>query len=268
MTAHGLNMDALAGAVPLEWNDGEPSVPQHYRSVGTTVAGIEAALAIYAALHRRSEGGGGQVVQVSIWESALAWQWRDVATFANLDRPWTAYRDLGSRYAVYGTQDDKALLVCPIEQRFWDAFCLALDLPDELRTRGDWSGGTDMGSAYVALGEREQIGGRLRRRPRDEWLAVLRRAQVPVAPVLDWREAMASPHARANGTMRSYDYRGREVTVPVAPSSVTAVSPPVGTDEIADAHRRKAEHVGRAPYLGEHNNEILRELGLGGTDAD
>ncbi|VTU29547.1 Formyl-coenzyme A transferase [Variovorax sp. SRS16] len=262
LPAHGLNMDALAGAIPLEWQDGQPEVPEHYRSVGTTVAGIEAVAGIYAALHRCSRGEGGQIVHVSIWEAALAWQWRDLATFANLERPWTAYRDLGSRYAVYGTQDAKALLVCPIERRFWDSFCTVLELPDDVRARGDWSSGSDMGSDYIALGERTLIGERLRLKPRDEWVALLREAQVPVAPVLDWRESMASAHAQANGTMASYDYRERAVRVPVAPVSVTAASAAGSTEAIAEAHRRRAEQVPRAPYLGEHNDEILKELGL------
>jgi crotonobetainyl-CoA:carnitine CoA-transferase CaiB-like acyl-CoA transferase len=269
LPAHGLNMDALAGAIPLEWQDGQPELPAHYRSVGTTVAGIEAAAGIYAALHRRSQGEGGQVVHVSIWEAALAWQWRDLATFANLERPWTAYRELGARYAVYGTQDGKALLVCPIERRFWEAFCIALDLPDEVRARGDWSGGTDMGSAYVALGERALIAERLCLKPCDEWLAILREARVPVAPVLDWRESMASAHAQANGVMGSYAHRGRAVRVPVTPVSITAASAAGSTEAIAEAHRRKADQLPRAPHLGEHNDEILRELGIenGGPHA-
>lgn len=262
LPAHGLNMDALAGAIPLDWKSGQPEVPEHYRSIGTTVAGIEAAVGIYAALHRRSQGGGGQVVHVSIWEAALAWQWRDVATKANLDRPWTPYCDLGPRYAVYGTGDDKALLVCPIERRFWDSFCAALDMPQELRARGDWSSGVDMGGAYAALGERELIAERLRQRPRDEWVDILGQARVPAAPVLDWSEAMNSRHAQANGVIAEYESRGRQVRVPVAPVSVSPAAALHSADDIADAHRRKADQVKRAPHLGEHNDEILRELGI------
>lgn len=61
LPAHGLNMDALAGTLDLDWKDGVPSVPHNYRSVGTTLAGIQAALGIYAALDKRSRGAGGQV---------------------------------------------------------------------------------------------------------------------------------------------------------------------------------------------------------------
>lgn len=262
--AHGLNMDALAGTVPLERNGDRPDVPGHYRSVGTTLAGIEAALGIMVALHRRDRGEGGQLVQVSVWESAMSWLWRDLTTQANVGRAWTAYRDLGSRYCIYGASDDKALLVCPIERRFWESFCDVLELPAELRVRGQWQGGTDMGADYVALGERDLIQARIAARPRDEWVRLLARADVPVAPVLDWREAMQSPHAQANGLMTQYEYRGHTVRLPTTPVSVTPAADLADTsvERLAKAHRDKREAVTRAPHLGEHNKEVLKELGI------
>ncbi|MBV7482175.1 CaiB/BaiF CoA-transferase family protein [Bordetella sp. BOR01] len=262
LPAHGLNMDALAGAVLLKRDDGDLRVSHRYRSVGTTVAGIEAALGIYAALHRRAQGQGGQVVQVSIWEAALAWQWRDLVTQANLGHAWTEYQDLGSRYAVYTTQDDKALLVCPIEQRFWEQFCDVLGLPADIKARGDWSGGMDLGADYRSLGESQLIAGVIRTRPQSVWLERLRAAQVPVSPVLDYTEAMASAHAQANGVMGSYQIHGHTASMPVPPVSITPVDSGVDGATLAASHRAKSECVPRPPDLGEHNREILMELGL------
>lgn len=267
LPAHGLNMDALAGAVNLDWDDGIPVVPHVYRTIGTTAAGVQAALAIYAALDRRHRGGGGQLVHVSVWEAALAWQWRDLATYANTAKAWPAYQDLGSRYAVYAASDGKALLVCPIEQRFWIRFCDALGLPDELKSRGDWSSGSDMGAAYAQLGEREVIQARLSTQTRAKWLQVLGAADVPVAPVLEWSEAMNSPHAVANGAMASYEYRGRTVRVPTTPSSITPSHevPAGGHEAWAARHREKSALVRPPPELGQHNLELLEELGLDPT---
>jgi crotonobetainyl-CoA:carnitine CoA-transferase CaiB-like acyl-CoA transferase len=262
MPAHGLNMDALAGTLQLEWREGVPEIPERYRSVGTTVAGIEAALGIVAALHRRDRGDGGQFVHVSIWEAALATLWRDTATFANTQEPWPSYRDFGSRYAVYGTADSKALLVCPIERKFWERFCEALGLSDAIKQRGDWSSGVDMGPTYE--GERALLAERLSQRTQKDWLAVFKAVGVPVAPVLDWREAAFGEHAEANGTMASYDLDGHEVRVPTTPVSVTSASDLAGTTQrdLAKAHREKAMLVHRPPQLGEHNESLLRELGI------
>jgi crotonobetainyl-CoA:carnitine CoA-transferase CaiB-like acyl-CoA transferase len=264
LPAHGLNMDALAGTLPLEWTDDKPSIPRGYRSVGTTLAGVEAALGIYAALHRRSRGGGGQVVQVSIWESALAWMWRDVGTYANTQQAWPEYADFGSRYAVYATGDKKGLLVCPIERSFWERFCDVVGLPHAIRARGDWTSGTDLGAAYVALGEADAIQRQLSLKSRDEWVASLAAADVPIAPVLDWREAMSSSHAEANGALFDYQYAGNHVRTPAAPVSITPSSAVSGDvmQALANAHRRKIDGIARAPYLGEHNVQVSREIGV------
>lgn len=264
LPAHGLNMDALAGTVPLDWKDGIPQVPQAYRSVGTTLAGIQAALGIYAALDKRSRGEKGQVVHVSIWEAALSWMWRDLATHANTGKPWTAYQDLGSRYAVYAAADGKAILVCPIEKRFWEKFCDVLELPQDLKARGDWSQGTDAGVAYSALGEREQIQQRLLTRHSADWLARLGAADIPVAPILDWSEAMHSPHAQANGVMARYQHHGHPVDVPTTPVSISAAANLAcgGYAALAQAHRDKSRLVRPPPELGEHNHEMLKELGI------
>lgn len=262
--AHGLNVDALAGTIALEDRDGRTDTPEHYRSVGTTMAGIEAALGVYAALYQRSLGGGGQVVHVSIWEAALSWMWRDTATFANTGASWPPYRSFGSRYAIYGARDGKAVLVCPTEKHFWERFCDALELPAEVRARGDWSGGADMGAAYLDLGERELIQARFLTRPREEWVSLLARADIPFAPVLDWREAMLSEHAAENGVIAAYEHRGKQVHVPTVPVSVTPGSALSGQgyEGLALAHRAKAAGIQRAPSLGEHNTEIFKELGL------
>lgn len=266
LPAHGLNMDALAGSLPLEWKNGIPEVPSHYRSVGTTLAGIQAALGIYAALHRRDQGVGGQVVHVSIWESALSWMWRDVVTHANTGHGWANYQALGSRYSVYSTRDGRAILVCPIERVFWERFCDALELPAELRARGNWTRGTDSGSEYIVLGERMQVQEKLLKRTCAEWMDILGKANVPAAPVLDWREAMAADHAAANGTMAQYEYRGRTVCVPTTPVSITSVEElqDSGYEQLAQSHRRKRELVDPPPQLGEHNEDLMKELGITG----
>jgi crotonobetainyl-CoA:carnitine CoA-transferase CaiB-like acyl-CoA transferase len=152
--------------------------------------------------------------------------------------------------------------VCPIEKRFWERFCDALDLPSEFKSRGNWSTGTDFGEDYA--GERQQIAERLLLKTGDEWISLLRRAEVPIAPVLDWREAMKSEHAAANGAMAEYDYNGEKVRVPTTPVSITSAAELKAKDNaaLADAHRSKANDVSRAPYLGEHNQAVFKELGI------
>ncbi len=63
-TAHGQTMDAMAGLVPIEWVDGTPRTPAGWRSSGTTLAGIYAALGIMYALYRKARGTPGPSTSV------------------------------------------------------------------------------------------------------------------------------------------------------------------------------------------------------------
>lgn len=265
--AHGLQMDVLAGTLAPEKDElGRPVPPASYRSIGTTLAGIEAALGIYAALDRRHRGLGAQFVHVSIWEAALAWQWRDMVSYQRLGMEWIGYRTQGSRYWMYPTADAKALLVCPIERHFWERFCEALGMPAEFRSVGTWdSTGIDFGDGYED--ERAEIERRIRSKDRDAWVQILAEADVPVAPVLDVDEAMRSEHADANGVMVTFDYDGRVARVPTTPVSVVSTGGRAPSDaELAGAHRAKGDGLGPPPHLGEHTAELLELLGLAGLD--
>jgi crotonobetainyl-CoA:carnitine CoA-transferase CaiB-like acyl-CoA transferase len=259
--AHGLNMDVLAGTVPVEWEDGQPYAPASYRSIGTTLAGIQAALGVMTGLHRRAQGLGAQFVHVSIWETALSWMWRDLVTYANTGDQWSVYRDYGTRYTMYKGSDDKVILVCPTEQHFWERFCDTLGLDAETRARGDWSGGADFGEDYE--GEREAIQERMLSKTATEWNDLLAEADVPAALVIDWREAMASEHAQVNGAMLHYPYKDRSADIPMTPVSVTSGLPATATtEELAAAHRTKGRDLGQPPDLGEQTAELLAEIGV------
>ena len=121
--AHGQNMDALAGRVEVEWNEGQPQTRVGWRSAGVLLAGVFGAMGVLAAIVKRDRGGGPQFVHTSIWNTALWWNWRDVNTWVNNDEPWHEYRSLGSRYAMYATSDHRALLICPLERVAWERFC-------------------------------------------------------------------------------------------------------------------------------------------------
>jgi crotonobetainyl-CoA:carnitine CoA-transferase CaiB-like acyl-CoA transferase len=85
-------------------------------------------------------------------------------------------------------------------------------------------------------------------RTRDEAIAELERARVPCAPVYDLDEALADPQVRARNLLEEVGYPGSPAPVPVA-------SPPARLSETPARIRR------RAPGTGEHNDEVLIELG-------
>jgi crotonobetainyl-CoA:carnitine CoA-transferase CaiB-like acyl-CoA transferase len=254
--AHGQQPDALAGLLPVDWVDGMPETPPGWRTAGTTLAGMMAALGVMAGLRRAEAEREPQYVSTSLWGSAIWWNWRDLNTQASLGRGWPDYKAMGSRYALYPTADQRALLLCPIERKFWERTCDLLGLPAELRERGRWDvSRMDFGAGPAYEGEREAIAAALRTRSLAEWTPQLEALEIPFAPILSWEEALQSEHAQANGVMR-------ETAVGATPVEVAA--PPLRVQSGAGAPDPEAAKpvMPPAPELGADTAELLREIGL------
>ena len=246
--AHGLNPDAMAGLVPIEWRDGFPFPQKMFQSIGAPLSGVFAALGILEAVRRRDATGQPQRLGVSLLDSALWFNWRHMATVANLGHRWFDYSDFGGRYATYETSDGGIILVCPIEKAFWQAFCDLLDLPAQWRERGTW-GASEMDHGMDYPEERAVIAQRMRLHTRAHWERELARIRIPFTAILSTEEAMVSEQARVNGAMREVTVRGKTARIPSMPVRFAGERAP-----------KAAELV--APELGEHTDEVLRELGI------
>ena len=253
-TAHGQTIDALAGAVPVEWVAGSPQTARGWRSTGTTLTGVFAALGIMNAIYRRDHGfQHAQYVSLSIWATSMWWKWRDLTMIANTGEAWPDYTDFGSRHALYATHDRRVILVAPAEKKFWERFCDLLGLPAAWRERGDWSGGMDTGSGEPYADERPAIAKALSTRTLDEWTRELARMEIPFAPVLTVQEALSSEHAQASGILRTTAVNGHELHI---------AATPIRTSSSDQTLSNKLPPLSAAPGIGEHNPEILKQLGL------
>lgn len=252
-SAHGQQPDALAGLVPLVWADGMPETAPGWRTAGSTLAGIFAALAITAALVPTQARPGPRKVAVSLWASAMWWNWRDLGTYANNGEAWPDYSDLGSRYALYPTADQRALLLAPAERKFWHEFVHLLDLPQAWKERGSWDASRmDFGTSSEYDGEREMIASRIKSRPLAEWSEIFGATSIPFSPLLTWVEALESEHARVSGVMSTTEIDGRLTHIMASPIKMTGLEETVG----------KRDSWPPPPKLGEQSAEILEEFGL------
>jgi crotonobetainyl-CoA:carnitine CoA-transferase CaiB-like acyl-CoA transferase len=253
--SHGQMMDSLAGALPGEIGpDGLARArrPPAVRSGSLTVAGegtatgaVYAALYVAAALAGRPARGAGCYLDVSATDAVVASAWTAVA--AQLNTPessrWWLQEDAGrhtARYQHYVTSDDKFVMFCPEEKKFWETFCDLVDRPD-LKPRE---------SGYELRTEIQKIIGT---QTRAHWLGIAVEHRLPIGPVNDGADELRSdPQLAARGIfVEGASPTGEPFTY-------------VGSPVMVDGRRPQAPVP--APELGADTDAVLRDLGF--TDEE
>ena len=175
--------------------DGRPPLP------GATIAdaaagGMQAALAVCAALFERERTGAGTRLDVSVADGVL-WLMSLLAEehLATGATPRPGHDVLSGRYACYGTYragDGRHLAVGAIEPKFFANLCRALGCEEWIASQYDDEAQPAVRAAFTEA---------FSRRDRDAWVAELAGADTCVAPVLEVAEAVGDPTAVARGAV-------------------------------------------------------------------
>jgi crotonobetainyl-CoA:carnitine CoA-transferase CaiB-like acyl-CoA transferase len=241
---HDLNYMSLLGTLGLFGRpETGPLVP------GLLVSDIGggsmmALYAILAALFARERTGKGQWLDVSMFDGAAMFLTYHAAEvlFAGHEPRGGLYRNAGGAacYNTYECADGSWLALGIIEEKFWRAFCEMIGRPMWLDHQ--WP----LGDA--ALAQIDELRALMRMRPRAEWLALLGGADIPASAIHTMHEALRDPHFAARELLMSVEHP-IEGTVPQLGFPVKFSGTPAS--------------IGRPPpTLGQHTDEILRELGL------
>ncbi len=247
----GSLVEAMTGfAAMCGFADREPVLPP--LPLADCTAGLFGAFAAMVALRSAEAGGGGQVVDLSLFEPLLTILGPQAAEYKLTGK---AKARTGSRSAntsprnVYGTADGKWLAISASIQTMAKRLLEGIgrgELIEDKRFRTN----TDR----VAHAEELDaiIGAWVGVRTLEENLRRFADMDVTAAPVYDVSQVIEDEHVKA-----------REIIVEVADSDMGAFPMPGITPRLS---RTPGALRRAAPLLGEHTAEILGEMGLGAQD--
>ncbi len=242
--AYDMLVQAEAGVVSLT---GTPDAPA---KVGISIADISAGLYAYssilAALIRRGVTGTGDRIDISMLECLTEWVspplnvWHGTGT---VPARGGVRHNMVVPYGAYACADG-AVIFAVVNAGEWRRFCDGVmgapDLADDRR----------FSSNALRLENRMEletlIENRFRGQARVEVLGWLEAADIPTGSVNDVPAVAAHPQLAARGRWKMVESPGGEIPALVPPHNLSGVTP----------------RMGPVPALGEHTDEVLRELEL------
>ena len=129
---HDLTYMALSGMLHNLGSSEISVIP--FPPISDYATGEKATSMILAALLHRERQGLGCHLDISLFETVLAWQSFSMAAADKDDEAFARGQGLLSGgaacYQIYRTADARFVALAAIEEKFWQAFCDALDRPD------------------------------------------------------------------------------------------------------------------------------------------
>ncbi len=206
---HDLNYVARSGLLSL--SPGTLEAPTLPAALVADIAGgtMPAVINILLALRRRDMTGEGAYLDIGMADGLFTFAWYGLAQGHATGRfPGAGENDLAGalpRYALYATADARFLAVGALEEKFWQAFCDAVELPEHLR---DDRRTPDETRAAVAA--------RIRMRSAAEWEAVMAPLDCCATVVSSLEEALADEHFVARGVQAARILMPDGSTMPAA----------------------------------------------------
>ncbi len=209
-------------------------------------AGMYTALSVLCAYVHKQRTGEGQRIDVALTDAGLGytfWQASQFFPSGEPPQPLGSAHEMTAPYQAFRCKDGY-LALGAANQRNWELFCAAIDREDFLR-RPEYATDGLRRENYLALaGELEEV---FASKTREEWVAIMDAGGIPCGPILDMAETFAHPQIRAREM-------SVEVEHPAAGRLRVLGFPPKFSDTPVGVRTP-------APLLGEHTEEVLRELG-------
>ncbi|WP_339230285.1 CoA transferase [Oceanobacillus sp. FSL K6-2867] len=212
------------------------------------IAAAETAIqSILTAYIHRLKGGKGQYIDISLVDSGLAWTvWEAAAYFGKGEvarRNGTAHR-VSAPYQGFKTKDG-FILIGAGNQKLWENLCRhVLTKPEWIEEQRFLTNSIRAENAAELETEIEQV---LTTESSDYWLGLLDTHGIPSGPILSYDQTLNNEQIKSRDMILDYEH-------PVGGSMKTLGFPAKFSE--TPGHLSKP-----APLLGQHNQEILAELG-------
>lgn len=242
---HDMNYLGLNGLLGLTGSRDGPPVQAAGQIADVGGGSLMAAVGILLALFERQVSGKGQFVDISMTDGSLSWlamvagrYFRDGKTPARGDL------ELAGAFLCYYPYEAKdGWVTCgALEPKFWASFCLGVGREDLIASQLDRPGSDawrEVAEIFLS-------------RSREQWRAFNGEHDCCIEPVLALDEALHSDLVRE-----------RDMVVEVEQPEIG----PVRQLGIPVKLRRTPGAVSRpAPALGEHTEDVLREVGYSGVE--
>ena len=220
--------------------DGEPA------KVGVAVAdlatGQNAATAILAALLQRERTGLGQHIDLSLFDTQLAWLANVGSSALFTGEPTVRRGNAHASIVPYEAfrASDQSFVLAVASEKLWALACAAMGRTD-LAADPRYAGNAARVDNRVALCA--ELAALFATAPAAHWLALFNAAGVPAGPINSVDQALAHPVAAARGMRVELD-------------GIPMIGSPLN---LSESPRR----LDRAPpTLGQHSDEIAREFGF------
>ena len=242
-------VQALSGLTTIQAGSDEER-PRLVRTiVPDKLTGITMAQAISSALVAKLRTGEGQHIRLSMLDAVVSFLWSsDMGGQTFVGKEVSVQRAATFIDLIYETQSGY-ISVSAMTNQQWTSLCDAVGHPE---WKDDERFQTPGGRDRYADERLNMTQDALLARPAEEWLQILEEAGVPCAPVLKRREMIHHPQVEASGLIVESEHpvAGRiRQTRPAARYSVTTPEMRYG-----------------APGHGEHNDQVLDEIGLSSED--
>jgi crotonobetainyl-CoA:carnitine CoA-transferase CaiB-like acyl-CoA transferase len=239
-----LNIQAISGHMAITGELGRPPV-----RVGIPLAdlsgGIYACKGILAALFDRERNGQGRRIEISMFDTMLhllsyiGTMW---LTNGEVPKPPGSAHDYSVPWQAFATADGY-IVVATRQESFWRKLCAVLEHPDLAGDARFADNASRVKHRDVLVPRLEQI---FRTRTVADWLARLRAADVPAAPVNNVDAAFAEPPVKEREMIVEYDHpQVGKVRLPGNPIKMSDMSGTISRP---------------APMLGEHTDAVLQTL--------